>query len=242
MVRILPGGIRLDIAAPMWRLSHPPEKNVSSSVGSIHPNRVQNCLKPPSSWNVKLSNYPLRSHSPLSWLQGWRNRRSTFCASATPSFRSGDGGDGSCCLARCHPHLAGVSPWPARFGCGSPSSPFWKRSGVLSVPTKHDRLCVFQMIVGWKDSFHPGKQGLLIQKISKSQSYFLLTFLTQWCWDPIETPVITSCTWSDSMTWLPGTMANGSGRIIMSDNICKYIGHIYIYRDRHNAIQDNTMQ
>ena len=31
------------------------------------------------------------------------------------------------------------------------------------------------------------------------------------------------------MTWLPGTMANGSGRIIMSDNICKYIGHIYIY-------------
>ena len=40
------------------------------------------------------------------------------------------------------------------------------------------------------------------------------------------------------MTWLPGTMANGSGRIIMSDNICKYIGHIYIYIF---TIQYNTL-
>ena len=42
------------------------------------------------------------------------------------------------------------------------------------------------------------------------------------------------------MTWLPGTMANGSGRIIMSDNICKYIGHIYIYT-QYNTIHDNTI-
>ena len=42
------------------------------------------------------------------------------------------------------------------------------------------------------------------------------------------------------MTWLPGTMANGSGRIIMSDNICKYIGHIYIYL-QYNTIHYITI-